>query len=467
MADDPPNDVRGSAEDTGVAQAAELLPLFGPEWWQHLACVLGCVLCAAFAAGLTLGLTSLDEFGLKVLCNRSTEDIDPKANMETRSIAQTKLLREQGYARRILPLVSGSLFGASCRPCLNPSNSHCLLVTLLLANAAANEALPLFLDALVPSWLAVVLSVTVVLIFGEIVPSAIFTGPHQLRLSAAMSPVVCIVKFMCLPIVWPISLVLDRCLGHEEEELSREHMKAMARTLQMQGLERDEVNMIHGVLEMHWKTATDISKPLEKAKMLAHDEIINEQLIATLLSWGHSRVFVYRRDLNDPARRDDIVGVLLSKMLLGIGLNDGRRVDSVHQALKQPVVLGPEDNLLSALNQFQDGMCHLALVSRKPAEFTEALEGGFVAAIETRPSMFCSLEDVIEALLKEDIFDEADEEHGRGPVLLRAGSARSSIFRFIATPRLSRYASSPSRAKGIQPSSEREASEREEPQASV
>ena len=38
---------------------------------------------------------------------------------------------------------------------------HWLLVTLLLLNAVANEALPLFLDKLVPSWLAVARAVHV------------------------------------------------------------------------------------------------------------------------------------------------------------------------------------------------------------------------------------------------------------------------------------------------------------------
>ena len=40
----------------------------------------------------------------------------------------------------------------------------------------ANEALPLFLDKIVPSWLAIILSVTFVLFFGEIIPSSLFTG---------------------------------------------------------------------------------------------------------------------------------------------------------------------------------------------------------------------------------------------------------------------------------------------------
>jgi metal transporter CNNM len=76
---------------------------------------------------------------------------------------------------RILPLVK---------------KHHLLLVTLLLANAAAMETLPIFLDKVVPTWVlchflflffriphslflstqvAIVLSVTLVLLFGEYV----------------------------------------------------------------------------------------------------------------------------------------------------------------------------------------------------------------------------------------------------------------------------------------------------------
>ena len=46
---------------------------------------------------------------------------------------------------------------------------HVLLVTLLLCNAAAAEALPLFLDRLADPVTAVLVSVTVVLLFGACV----------------------------------------------------------------------------------------------------------------------------------------------------------------------------------------------------------------------------------------------------------------------------------------------------------
>jgi metal transporter CNNM len=51
-----------------------------------------------------------------------------------------------------------------------------MLVTLLLCNAGAMETLPIFLDRLVPQVVAIICSVTLILIFGEVIPQAICTG---------------------------------------------------------------------------------------------------------------------------------------------------------------------------------------------------------------------------------------------------------------------------------------------------
>ncbi len=88
-------------------------------------------------------------------------------------------------------------------------------VTLLLANSAANEALPLITDRLLPPWAAVVLSVTLVLLFAEILPSSIFTGPSQLRIASNLTPLMWIVVILFYPVAAPIAALLDYCLGHD------------------------------------------------------------------------------------------------------------------------------------------------------------------------------------------------------------------------------------------------------------
>ncbi len=107
---------------------------------------------------------------------------------------------EQQYASKLLPIIK---------------RHHLLLVTLMLWNASANEALPIFLSALVPEWAAIVVSVLLVLIIGEIIPASILTGPNQLFLAAKLVPVVYVVMFVFFPIAYPMAIGLDYVLGNE------------------------------------------------------------------------------------------------------------------------------------------------------------------------------------------------------------------------------------------------------------
>eukprot|EP00933_Yihiella_yeosuensis_P026511 TRINITY_DN20591_c1_g1_i1.p1 TRINITY_DN20591_c1_g1~~TRINITY_DN20591_c1_g1_i1.p1 ORF type:complete len:351 (+),score=59.37 TRINITY_DN20591_c1_g1_i1:1023-2075(+) len=259
-------------------------------------------------------------------------------------------------------------------------------------------------------------------------PSAIFTGPKQLTLGAAFAPVVTLAKYALLPLVWPISLLLDKVLGHSEEEHSRAQIKALIRTIRKEdrGLEIDEANMIHGVLEMHHKKAFHVAHQLRRAKMLPHDAIITPECVSDIMHWGHSRLFVYRRDPNFPDKKDDIIGVVLVKKLLNVSYESQSRLDSLIHAVKLPVVLNPNDNLLLTLNKFQSGTCHLAVISADPEACLDAMTKKTPIPDIARPTMFCSLEDVIEEMLKEEIYDEEDKEMGRHVRIAENGSGRWS-----------------------------------------
>lgn len=166
------------------------------ELWLDIASVLLCMVSAALAAGLTLGLATVEPFGLRVILAARPEDC-------TSPEERAKLKSEQDYAVRILPLVR---------------EHHLLLVTLLLFNTVANEALPVFLDRLLPSWAAVLLSVSVVLICGEILPSAVFTGPNQFAIASALVPLVQVLQVLFFPVARPIANVLDQMFKDEASE---------------------------------------------------------------------------------------------------------------------------------------------------------------------------------------------------------------------------------------------------------
>jgi len=129
-----------------------------------------CVICAGLAAGLTMGLLSLDITKLEIK-------------------AMTGSTAEKNAAISIIPIIK---------------KHHLLLVTLLLFNSMSNEALPIFLGALVPNYIAVILAVILILFFGEIIPSAFFTGPQQLQTAARMIPFVTLLMTFLSPIAYPI-----------------------------------------------------------------------------------------------------------------------------------------------------------------------------------------------------------------------------------------------------------------------
>jgi hypothetical protein len=103
----------------------------GGELVLDLVMVIVCVVCAGFASGLTQGLLSLD-------------------HMEMTIKAQSGNVKEKEYAAKLLPVIS---------------QHHLLLVTLMLWNASATEALPIFLSGLVPEYVAIIISVTLEKLF--------------------------------------------------------------------------------------------------------------------------------------------------------------------------------------------------------------------------------------------------------------------------------------------------------------
>ena len=90
---------------------------------------------------------------------------------------------------------------------------HTLLSTLLITNAIALEALPICLDKIAPSWLAIVISAVGVVIVAEIIPMSVCTGPKKLQIASMCGPF--IKGLMCLLycVAEPVGKLLDYILG--------------------------------------------------------------------------------------------------------------------------------------------------------------------------------------------------------------------------------------------------------------
>lgn len=198
--------------------------------------VVVCISCASVACGLTQGLLSLNPLEMNVKMRSGSSD-------------------EKQQASRVLPLIT---------------RHHLLLVTLMLFNATANEALPLFLNQLVPAYVVIILSVTLVLCFGEIIPSAFFTGPNQLRIASFLAPFTWLLICFLYPIAYPLSKALDFWLGDDDgmTMFNRSEIFTMMQIQQEEAPKRgvstqnsvihEEVNMIGGALKLRDKVVEDI-----------------------------------------------------------------------------------------------------------------------------------------------------------------------------------------------------------------
>lgn len=105
------------------------------NFWVNLTVVIFCTCTAGLMSGLTIGLAAIDRLALEVKAVGNS---------------QVKHMTE-----RIFPVID---------------QHHWMLVTLLLCNAGAMETLPIFLDKMVPPVAAIIISVTLILIFGEVIP---------------------------------------------------------------------------------------------------------------------------------------------------------------------------------------------------------------------------------------------------------------------------------------------------------
>ncbi|KAJ0099124.1 hypothetical protein Patl1_20224 [Pistacia atlantica] len=253
-------------------------------------------------------------------------------------------------------------------------NQHLLLCTLLIGNALAMEALPIFLDALLPAWASILISVTLILAFGEIIPQSVCSR-YGLTVGAKLSVVVRLIVIVLFPLSYPISKLLDWLLGKRHSALLR---RAELKTLvDMHGTEagkggeltHDETTIINGALDMTQKTVKDAMTPISEIFSLDINSRLDEKTMGLIISKGHSRVPIYS------GTPKNIIGLILVKNLITYRPEDGttirdltiRKIPRVHDRVP----------LYDILNQFQKGHSHLAVVVkndiREPAEIAKAM----------------------------------------------------------------------------------------------
>lgn len=363
------------------------IPPDSPQFWVYLGISVGLVVIAGVMSGLTIGMSSLDALKLKLLqMNRDSSE------------------KEKKQVARVTPVLD---------------NHHLLLCTLLIINSAAMEALPIFLDALVPSYIAIILSVTVVLIFGEIIPQAVCTK-SPLAIGATFAPFVRCLMILVYPIAWPISKLLDCAVGDEESSsvlFKKSELNTLFDLYQKgdddSGLQHDVVKMLHGAHSFQTLMVKDVNfTKANKIFTLSESETLTPKVVARIRECGHSRIPVYRKTASN------VVGVLLAKKLIGRAFGEDDTVSRLshetdkENALVAPYFVTPNTLLREVLNEFQEGKCHLALVTNEAQMAKDNQTNlAYDPSLDPAPVRLLgliTLEEIIEVLIGEPIWDEFD-----------------------------------------------------------
>ncbi|XP_025982321.1 DUF21 domain-containing protein At4g14240 isoform X2 [Glycine max] len=357
------------------------------------------------------------------------------------------------------------------------------------------QALPLYLDKLFNQFVAIILSVTFVLFFGEVIPQAICSR-YGLAVGANFAWLVRILMIICYPVSYPVGKVLDHLLGHNEALFRRAQLKALVSIHSQEAgkggeLTHDETTIISGALDLTEKTAEEAMTPIESTFSLDVNSKLDWEAMGKVLARGHSRVPVYSGNPRN------IIGLLLVKSLLTVRPETETPVSAV--SIRRIPRVPSDMPLYDILNEFQKGSSHMAavvkargkgketpqIIDEEKNEENESIGGdsqlttpllqkqdaksGSVVVDIAKPSKpssinklsglqrsdgttngpsseniedgevigIITLEDVFEELLQEEIVDETDEYvdvHKR--IRVAAAAAASSVARAPSSRRL-------------------------------
>jgi putative hemolysin len=201
-----------------------------------------------------------------------------------------------------------------------------------------------------------------VVILGEIVPKSIAMIASE-QWARLMAPLIRLVEHVATPVRVVLRAIGDRLVNliapapaaPRPAGLREDEFRAMVDVVSEEGeVGARERNLIHNVFEFGDRTVGSIMTPADKVYALAYD-LPMPRLSESVLRGGFSRIPIYR------GRRDNIVGVLHAKQL--VGFSQGLLKDRPLKDLLQPVYFVPKQTKCDRLfRDFQRRRSQLALV---------------------------------------------------------------------------------------------------------
>ncbi|KAJ1404406.1 CNNM, transmembrane domain [Sesbania bispinosa] len=325
----------------------EEAPCCGTHFWVLLCMCWIFMLFAAITSGLALGLLSFSQVDLEVLVKAGQPQI-------------------QKNAAKIMSIVK---------------NEHLVLCTLLLAKSVALEVVSIFMEKMLPEWMAVLVAAALLGIIAEIIPQALCSR-YGLSVGATMSPFVRVLLLLFFPIAYPISKLLDWLLGKGHAALlGRAELKTLVNLHANEAgkggeLSLHETTIIAGALDLTQKTAKDAMTPINETFSLDINSKLDMNTMGLIMSKGHSRVPIHS------GKQTNIIGLILVKNLIFCRPEDETPIK--YMTIRRIPRVGENWPLYDILNQFKKGQSHMAVVLKSKenikttATDTEGLYSSYV-----------------------------------------------------------------------------------------
>ncbi len=264
------------------------------------------------------------------------------------------------------------------------------LVNIAASAVATTLALKLF-GALGPA-LAVAVMTVLIVVFCEILPKNFAIAKRE-RVLLFSLPFLKLFSTIMTPVTWSLRAVLKLFgaiagtdLVSYSSLISRQEIDHIVSEGSAAGaLEEDERKMIHGVIAFEETRVSEVMEPRTDVYAI-EQEGTAEEAVKIFIESGHSRIPVYREDL------DQVIGILYAKDLLGPLARSDKNI-SILKLMRKPLFVPETMKTDEALDTMKKSRTHIAIVIDE--------YGGMAGLI--------TLEDLIEEIVG-DIQDEYDTE---------------------------------------------------------
>ena len=233
-------------------------------------------------------------------------------------------------------------------------------VVNIAASAVATTLALKFFGALGPA-LAVAVMTILIVIFCEILPKNFAIAKKEAVLLFSL-PFLRVISTLMTPLTWSLRMVLrlfGKIAGMDlvsySSLISRQEIDHIVSEGSAAGaLEEDERKMIHGVIAFEETRVSEVMEPRTDVYAIEQDGMA-EEAVNIFLESGHSRIPVYREDL------DQVIGILYAKDLLGPLAHNEKNI-SIVKLMRKPLFVPETMKTDEALDVMKKSRTHIAIV---------------------------------------------------------------------------------------------------------